>query len=175
MQLRVAGIVRESVVDGPGLRLVVFVQGCPHRCPGCHNSHTWEPDGGTVLTVEEIADMVRADPLLKGVTLSGGEPFEQAGALAELAVLVHAMGKDVITYTGYTWEKLQELAGERKEVKSLLAVSDYLVDGPFLQARRDPELPFRGSDNQRIIDVRASLAAGQVVPAEWGQVHRNGA
>ncbi|MDK2887665.1 anaerobic ribonucleoside-triphosphate reductase activating protein [Desulfofundulus australicus DSM 11792] len=168
MRLRVAGIIEESVVDGPGLRLVVFVQGCPHRCPGCHNPHTWDPAGGTLMEVEEILAMVKRNPLLKGVTLSGGEPFAQAGALAVLARQVRALGRDVITYTGYTWEKLLELAGRDGAVKELVELSDYIVDGPFIQEKRDPELPFRGSSNQRVIDVPASLACGRVVIAPWG-------
>ncbi|MBE3584811.1 anaerobic ribonucleoside-triphosphate reductase activating protein [Desulfofundulus thermocisternus] len=168
MRLRVAGIIEESVVDGPGLRLVVFVQGCPHRCPGCHNPHTWDPAGGTLMEVEEILAVVKRNPLLKGVTLSGGEPFAQAGALAVLARQVRALGRDVITYTGYTWEKLLELAGRDGAVKELVELSDYIVDGPFIQEKRDPELPFRGSSNQRVIDVPASLACGRVVIAPWG-------
>lgn len=170
MKLRVAGVIKESVVDGPGLRLVVFVQGCPHHCPGCHNAHTWDPAGGAEMAVAEIASMVRANPLLKGVTLSGGEPFEQAAALAMLAAQVREAGKDVITYTGYTWENLLARAGEEKEIRELLDASDFLVDGPFLQERRNPDLLFRGSDNQRIIDVTASIEAGRVIAARWASV-----
>ncbi|OAT81790.1 anaerobic ribonucleoside-triphosphate reductase activating protein [Desulfotomaculum copahuensis] len=170
MKLRVAGIIKESVVDGPGLRLVVFVQGCPHHCAGCHNAHTWDPAGGVETTVAEIMVMVRANPLLKGVTLSGGEPFGQAAALAALAGRVRGLGKDVITYTGYTWEDLWSRAGEDRGIRELLVSSDYLVDGPFQQERRNPDLPFRGSDNQRIIDVAASMDAGRVIPARWASV-----
>ncbi|SHI59469.1 anaerobic ribonucleoside-triphosphate reductase activating protein [Desulfofundulus thermosubterraneus] len=168
MQLRVAGIIKESVVDGPGLRLVVFAQGCPRRCPGCHNPHTWDPAGGTLVEVEEVLAMVKKNPLLKGITLSGGEPFAQAGALAYLARQVRALGRDVITYTGYTWEELLELAQRDGAVKELLGLSDYIVDGPYIHEKRDLELPFRGSSNQRIIDVPASLACGQVIIASWG-------
>ncbi|MBE3587731.1 MAG: anaerobic ribonucleoside-triphosphate reductase activating protein [Thermoanaerobacteraceae bacterium] len=168
MLLRVAGIVRESVVDGPGLRLVVFVQGCPHRCPGCHNAHTWDPAGGVDMAVEEILEMVRQNPLLKGVTFSGGEPFGQAEPLAVLARQVHHLGRDVITYTGYTWEELQEWSQRDGAVKELLELSDYIVDGPYVQEKRDPALPFRGSTNQRIIHVAPSLAGGRVVMASWG-------
>ncbi len=169
MLLRVAGIIKESVVDGPGLRLVVFAQGCPHRCPGCHNPHTWDPAGGTPVEVEEVLAMVKKNPLLKGITLSGGEPFAQAGALAHLARQVRALGRDVITYTGYTWERLLELAQRDGAVKELLELSDYIVDGPYIKEKRDPALPFRGSSNQRIIDVPASLTCGRVVIASWGR------
>lgn len=168
MFLRVAGIVKESVVDGPGLRLVVFTQGCSRRCPGCHNPHTWDPEGGSEVAVEEIVSMVKQNPLLRGVTLSGGEPFAQAAPLACLARKVREPGKDVVTYTGYTWEELVELARGDPAVRDLLELSHYVVDGPFIRELHDPALPFRGSANQRIIDVAASLARGEVVLAGWG-------
>ncbi len=166
--IKVAGIVKESVVDGPGLRFVIFAQGCPHRCPGCQNPQTWDPAGGTEMTVDELLEQIKANPLLKGVTLSGGEPFLQAGPLALLAGAVRERGMDVVTYTGYTWEKLLELAKTDLEIRRLVEESNYLVDGPYVAAQRDLALPFRGSRNQRIIDVQASLAAGEAVLAGWG-------
>lgn len=155
--LRVSGIVEESVVDGPGLRFVVFAQGCPHRCQGCHNPGTWDFEGGKTITVEELLKKIRANPLLKGVTLSGGEPFAQASQMAELAKEVKGTGMDVITYTGYTFEKLLTLCESDPGIKSLLENTDYLIDGPYLKDQRDLGLPFRGSRNQRFLDVRASL------------------
>lgn len=164
MKLQVAGIMKESIVDGPGIRYAVFVQGCPHRCPGCHNPQTHPFEGGTEMDVADIFAEFKRNPLLKGVTLSGGEPFAQAEALAELAKLVHGAGKDVVAYTGYVYEDL--LAMDDPAVHALLAETDLLIDGPFLQKQRNLELRFRGSENQRLIDVAKSRAAGQAVPWE---------
>ena len=106
--LRVAGIVEESIVDGPGYRFTIFTQGCPHDCPGCHNPQTHPIDGGTEVSVRTLYDRILRNPLLRGVTFSGGEPFLQAAPLAALATAVHAAGKlDVVTYTGYTYEAYQ--------------------------------------------------------------------
>jgi len=167
-KVRVAGVTAESVVDGPGLRFVIFAQGCPHRCPGCQNPETWDPAGGTEIAVAELLEQIKANPLLKGITLSGGEPFAQAAALACLAGAVRERGQDVVTYTGYTWERLMELARAYPEIARLIEASDYIVDGPYVEAQRELALPFRGSRNQRVLDVRASLAAGKPVPAPWG-------
>ncbi len=156
-----AGVVPESIVDGPGIRFAVFVQGCPHGCPGCHNPQTHPFEGGEVRKIEELFAQFRQDPLLKGVTLSGGEPFCQAAPLAELAKLVHGVGKDVAVYTGYVYEEL--LAMEDPGVQDLLAETDLLIDGPYVEAQRNLELRFRGSENQRLIDVKKSLAAGRAV------------
>ncbi|MCL6610803.1 MAG: anaerobic ribonucleoside-triphosphate reductase activating protein [Peptococcaceae bacterium] len=165
--IRIAGVSGESVVDGPGLRFVVFAQGCPHRCRGCHNPETWDPAGGREVTVGELLDQIRSNPLLRGVTLSGGDPFMQAVPLAELARGVKEMGKDVITYTGYTWEQILEMAERDEGVKSLILQTDILVDGPYIHDQRDLNLVFRGSANQRVIDVRASLEAKVPVLVEW--------
>lgn len=152
--LRIAGVVRESVVDGPGLRYVVFAQGCPHRCVGCHNPETWDPAGGYEVAVEEILGDIVRNPLVRGVTFSGGDPFLQAGAFATLGRALRQKGYDIVTYTGYTYEELQ--ASADAAVRDLLEVTGILIDGPFIQAERDLTLPFCGSRNQRIIDVRAS-------------------
>jgi anaerobic ribonucleoside-triphosphate reductase activating protein len=158
---RVSGVINESVVDGPGLRIAVFLQGCPHHCPGCHNPGTHDPNGGRDMRIDEIAAMMDADPLLSGVTLSGGEPFEQTAACARIAAEANARGMNVWCYTGYTWEQIMEDVHKRK----LLPWLDVLVDGRFVQELRTLELPWRGSSNQRIIDVQASLTAGRIV--EW--------
>jgi anaerobic ribonucleoside-triphosphate reductase activating protein len=165
MEIRIAGTARESVVDGPGLRFVIFVQGCRHRCQGCHNPDTWEPLGGVPVEVEDLLEQVRKEKLIKGVTFSGGEPFLQARPLAWLGRQIKALGLDIITYTGYTWEKLQDIMREDQGIRELLLVSDYIVDGPFIMEEKDFELPFRGSRNQRIIDVKNSIADGKVVEA----------
>ncbi|MCL6634443.1 MAG: anaerobic ribonucleoside-triphosphate reductase activating protein [Peptococcaceae bacterium] len=162
MELRIAGTIGESVVDGPGLRFVVFVQGCRHHCKGCHNPDTWDPAGGTAVDAEHLLAQIRAARLIKGVTFSGGEPFLQAAPLAWLGREVKKLGLDVITFTGYTWERLLALAREDRAVEELILASDYIVDGPFILAERDLALPFRGSRNQRIIDVAKSLAERKV-------------
>lgn len=166
-RIRIAGVAGESVVDGPGLRFVIFAQGCPHRCRDCHNPETWDPDGGSEVTVDEMIGKIKSNPLLKGVTLTGGDPFMQAAPLADLARQVRDMGKDVITYTGYTWEQLAVMSGKDKAVKSLLEYTDILVDGPFILEQKDLRLVFRGSANQRVINVKASLQSDKIVEVKW--------
>lgn len=160
MKLRIQGFEAESIVDGPGLRLAVFAQGCPLRCPGCHNPATHDVAGGYEIGVEELAAILAENPLLAGLTLSGGEPFLQPGACLALALAARAQGKNVWAYTGYTLEQLQE-CGDR-DTRALLGLVDVLVDGPFVQEQRSLELRFRGSANQRIIDMNKSLS-GEIV------------
>ena len=148
--LRVAGCVSDSIVDGPGMRYVVFVQGCPHRCPGCHNPQTHDFAGGYPADPDEIVRQVKADPLMSGVTFSGGEPFCQPEALAALGERIRALGKNIVIYSGYTFEQLLHI-GERNPA--------VLVDGPYLEAERDLTLEYRGSRNQRLIKVPEALAA----------------
>ncbi len=162
--LQIAGIVKESIVDGPGFRFVVFTQGCKHHCPGCHNPNTHSFEGGTSISVDSLFEQIGKNPLLDGITLSGGEPFEQAEACAELASRAHKAGLTVMTYTGYTFEVIRD--GSRDGWKSLLEETDILVDGPFELDKKNLLLKFRGSENQRIIDVKKSLANKTVVPAE---------
>ena len=161
--LRLAGVIRESIVDGPGIRMTVFVQGCPHHCKGCHNEGTWDFDGGYDGTVERIIEEAGKDKLIKGVTLSGGEPMCQAKALSELARQARAIGLNVLCYTGYTFEKLLADAEDHPEYIELLALCDWLVDGPFIEDQKSLMLHFRGSRNQRILDVPASLKAGKAI------------
>ena len=151
MQARIFGTVNDSIVDAPGLRYVIFFQGCPHRCPGCHNPGSHDPDGGELRSVDELLDEIRVNPLLSGVTFSGGEPFEQADVAAEIARRVRALGLNIWTYTGYLYEDL--MASSDPAVQALLAYTDVLVDGPFIEERKSLLLHFRGSDNQRIIDL----------------------
>jgi anaerobic ribonucleoside-triphosphate reductase activating protein len=160
--LTVGGIEPESIVDGPGFRYTVFVQGCDFRCPGCHNPRLQSFTGGRRLAVDEIIAAVKANPLLSGVTLSGGDPFTQAGPCAALAEQVRALGLTVMTYTGYLWEDL--LAADRPGWRRLIEATDILVDGPFIRSQKNIDLRFRGSANQRLIDVPRSLAAGRVIP-----------
>ena len=161
--LRLAGVVRESIVDGPGIRMAVFVQGCPHHCKGCHNEHTWDFDGGYMSSVERILEEAAKDKLLMGVTLSGGEPFTQAESLTVLAKGAHEMGLNVLCYTGFTFEKLYSMFDTHPEYKALLEQCDWLVDGPFIEEEMSLMLHFRGSRNQRILNVKKSLAEGKAV------------
>ncbi len=152
-KLKVSGIIDESIVDGPGLRFTVFTQGCPHHCPGCHNPQTHDFDGGAWMTVDEIMEQFMEDPLLSGMTFSGGEPFCQPRPLCELAKRVRAVGKNIVIYSGYTFEQLQDMARKDPYVGELLQLCDLLVDGPFIEARKDLDLLFRGSSNQRLLDL----------------------
>ena len=158
--LNVSGLVQDSIVDGPGIRTTIFSQGCPHHCPGCHNPETWDFGCGTDVEEERLVEIVRSNPLCRGVTFSGGEPFAQAAGFAKLAKLLKAKGYEVASYTGYTFEEL--LAGSAEQ-RQLLETIDVLIDGPFLQAQKSLEIAFRGSKNQRILDVPKSLAAGEAV------------
>lgn len=165
--VRLAGIVRESIVDGPGIRFVVFTQGCPHRCEGCHNQSSWDFDGGYECDISKILDEIDKNPLLKGVTFSGGEPFAQSRALGELGKEVKARGLDLIIYTGYRFEKLWEMSIEDEEIRMLMEIADYIVDGKFVESLKSYELRFKGSSNQRIIDAKRSIENGEVVEVEW--------
>lgn len=159
--MRIASTISDSIVDGPGLRFTVFTQGCPHHCPGCHNPETHDPAGGREISVEELARIMLGNPLTDGLTLSGGEPFLQAEECAALARIARGRGLNVWAYTGYTYEKLLE-EGEPARL-ALLEALDVLVDGPFVLARKSYDALFRGSDNQRLLDVPASLRAGRAV------------
>ena len=157
--VRVAGRIAESIVDGPGLRYVLFTQGCPHRCPGCHNPDTHDFGGGTPVVLRDILADIRRNPLLRGVTFSGGEPFCQSEALIPLAAALKSLGYHLMAYTGYVWEDLARDSAAAR----LLPFLDMLVDCPFVATRRSLELRFRGSSNQRILDVPAGLRAGRPV------------
>lgn len=156
---KVAELVNDSIVDGPGFRLAVFTQGCPHKCEGCHNLHTHDPAGGYEISVEAVLDKIKQNPLLDGITLTGGEPFVQAAELIPLAKAVQEMGLHVIAYSGFTFEELLK----QPDAAELLRYVDVLVDGPFILSRRSLALRFRGSDNQRVIDVPKSLEQGIAV------------
>lgn len=165
MIVRLAGITQESVTDGPGMRVTVFFQGCEHHCPGCHNPLTWDRQGGIAYELAEVIDMIKDSPLIRGITLSGGEPFLQPEAAAALAREFHVRGKDVWAYTGFLWDDL--LAKDNPAIQALLRECDVLVDGPFRQAEREPGLYFRGSANQRMIDVSSSLKGNKQVFLEF--------
>lgn len=160
----VAGIDEDAIADGPGLRFVLFVQGCPRDCPGCHNPQTHPFGTGTPMRVSELLERILSNPLTTGVTFSGGEPLCQAEPLAFLAERLRDArpSLDIAVYTGYT---LEELLAEADPARlRLLRAADTLVDGPFVQSLADRLLRFRGSSNQRILDLPRALASRSPVP-----------
>ena len=164
--VRISGLVKQSIVDGPGLRLVVFTQGCPHKCHGCHNPETHDFDGGQEVPISQILAELDANPLLRGLTLSGGEPLWHAAALLPLARQVRERGKDIVCFTGYTLEELFAMSEGDRELYELLGLIDLLIDGRYDQTQRDLTLRLRGSRNQRILDLPASLAEQRPVLAD---------
>lgn len=165
-KLRIAGTIGESIVDGPGFRYVIFTQGCPHHCPGCHNPETHDFSGGTELDSDTLAADILKNPLLTGVTFSGGEPFCQAEGLCAVAEALNGK-KQLMAYTGYTFEQLME--SNDPWVRKLLEHLTLLVDGPFIESEKGLELRFRGSQNQRVLNVPESLRTGQ---ATWQTEYR---
>lgn len=163
MEIRLAGLVNDSIVDGPGFRLTVFTQGCPHDCPGCHNPETHDFGGGKMYDVEKVIETLRENILLDGVTFSGGDPFCQSDKCAVIARAAKESGLNVWAYSGWTYEELLENSKTDTSIMDFLSYVDVLVDGPFILAQRTLELRFRGSKNQRLIDVPASLAKGETV------------
>lgn len=153
---RIHAVVKHSSVDGAGIRYVVFFQGCPHCCEGCHNPQTHDPDSGQAVDVEDIIAHIRQTKYLDGITLSGGEPFAQPQAVKELAEAAHRMGMSVWAYSGWTYEQLLSGAAGSEAAMALREV-DILVDGPFIQSLRSAECLWRGSMNQRVIDVSESI------------------
>lgn len=160
--IRLYGTAGDSIVDGPGLRFAVFVQGCTHGCPGCHNPESQPCGGGTVRRIADVVAEVAANKLIGGVTITGGEPFEQAPAAAELARRCRALGLGVWVYSGYTYEQLAAGVPDPAAAE-LLDAADVLVDGPFVQGLKTLGLAWRGSSNQRLVDVPATRAAGHLV------------
>ena len=170
IMLRVAGVIEESIVDGPGLRFVLFLQGCRTHCKGCQNPQTWDFNGGTLVSAEDVLARIQGDPLVHGITFSGSEPFEQAQALLPLAAELKRRGYHLMAFSGYTFEQLLPKPGCRE----LLSLLDLLVDGPFIEEEKSLELRFRGSRNQRILNLAASRDAGwtPVLDALNGPIER---
>lgn len=160
--IRIAGAVSESIVDGPGIRYAIFTQGCPFRCPGCHNPQAQHLNGGMEVKLSILYKEIKANPLIKGVTYSGGEPFIQTRPLILLSKILRREGYNLWSYSGYTFDKLSSDFMQRE----LLEYLDVVVDGPFVQAKHSLELDYRGSSNQRIIDVQKSLKEGHVILME---------
>ena len=162
MQIRIAGLVPESFVDGDGIRFAIFMQGCNRHCAGCHNPETHDLNGGRLVDTQEIISAIKKNPLLDGITLTGGEPFLQIDAANELALAAKNLGLNVWCYTGYTFEELPP------EVSTLLENIDVLVDGEFILSLRDLDLQFRGSHNQRIIDIKKTRQQNKIVL--WSEI-----
>lgn len=162
--LRIAGCKKHSSVNGPGVRYVLFMQGCTHHCPGCQNPETWDPVGGMAVNVEDIIQEIRSTRYLDGVTLSGGDPLLQPDAARTIAKAMQEDSLNVWLYTGWTYEQIMRGSAGQK-AKEVLPYVNVLVDGPFVEQRKTGHSFWRGSDNQRLIDVQASLAQKQVV--EW--------
>lgn len=160
MDIRIADIVNDSIVDGPGLRLTVFTQGCIHNCKGCHNPDTHNMYGGRIVNTDYILSEFYKNPLLDGITFSGGEPFLQPKPLSLIAKNIKESGFNVISYTGFTWE---ELMREKEKYCELLKYIDILIDGPFIESLKSYDLLFRGSSNQRAIDVYKSFSENKLV------------
>lgn len=188
VSLRLAGVVRESIVDGPGLRFAIFCQGCPHNCPKCHNQDTHDFSGGYDCDIQKIVNAIEENPLLSGVTFSGGEPSHQPVAFLEIAKKVKSRGLNIWMYSGYTLEELLSRANstisdldnmnenssqtsekneEQVALKGLLGLVDVLVDGKFINELKDLTLPFRGSKNQRLIDMAATKRHNKIILYEY--------
>lgn len=164
LPLRILDIVDDTTVDGPGFRTSIYCAGCTHHCPGCHNPQSWTKDGGREMSVEELMEIIEADPFAPGVTFTGGDPMQQAEGFTALARAIRQRTKkNIWCYTGYTFETLLTMPAQRE----LLELVDVLVDGPFIEAQRNTDLLFRGSANQRLIDVPRTLAEGHII--EWSR------
>ena len=163
MKIRLAAYLQpDSIVDGDGIRTVIWTQGCKHNCPKCHNPETHDMFGGALIDCEEIKKEIKKLKNQDGITFSGGDPFYQPKQCAELAKYIHSLGMNVWTYTGFTFEKLLEMAKQDTSIMDFLKEIDILIDGPFIFALKNFSLLYRGSSNQRIIDVPKSLLTNKV-------------
>lgn len=164
MLIRLASkLQKDSIVDGEGIRAVIWTQGCPHHCPSCHNPETWDYNGGFSYDVEDLKKEINSLDDEVGVTFSGGDPFEQAEACCYLAKYIHSVNLNVWCYTGYTFEQLLKKGKEDSNVMNFLKEIDILVDGPFVLKLKSYDIKFRGSKNQRLIKVKESLKTGKVI------------
>lgn len=153
----VLDITRGTTVDGPGFRTSIYLAGCTHDCEGCHNPQSHSFDGGKVMTLDEILEIVKEEDF--NVTLTGGDPLCSPALATTLVKAIRSLGYSVWIYTGFTWEQILN----RPELLSVASEAEVVVDGPFVKDLRDTDLLFRGSANQRLIDVSASLTAGEVI------------
>ena len=166
MKIRLASDIQtDSIVDGTGIRAVVWTQGCSHNCPGCHNPSTHDFNGGDEVDIEDVKERLSELEAQDGVTFSGGDPFFQPEACAELAKYIHDLGMNVWCYTGFLFEDLLKASNKKRAIREFLDNIDILVDGPFIISKKSYSAKFRGSTNQRIIDVKKSLEEGYVIEA----------
>lgn len=161
--IRIYGLVGDSIVDGLGLRFGIFVQGCSHCCPGCHNPESQPKEGGETYTLSQIRDQIMENKLITGVTFSGGEPFEQSELCAPLARKLKGDGYNIWAYSGYLAEDLMAKGESDPSIKTFLENIDVLVDGPFVESKQSYELKWRGSSNQRLIDMPKTLETGEII------------
>ena len=166
IRLAVDYLQEDSIVDGEGIRTVIWTQGCRHKCPGCHNPGTHSFDGGYLLDVEEVKTMIDNLEGQDGITFSGGDPFYQPEECAVLAKYAKKKGLNIWCYTGFTYESLMKLSENNSSILNFLREIDVLIDGPFLLEKKSLDAIFRGSTNQRIIDVKKSLNDKHVVLVE---------
>ncbi|MBN1057062.1 anaerobic ribonucleoside-triphosphate reductase activating protein [Clostridium botulinum] len=162
-KIRLSGIVYESLVNGPGIRRVFFSQGCNHNCKGCFNPDTHDFNGGEERNIDELIEDVLCNPMIKGITFSGGDPFERADEFSYMAKIFKENNKNIWCYTGYTFEYINDNLERNKGWKDLINNLDVLVDGKFEEDKKEDGLKFKGSSNQRIIDVKESLKSNKVV------------
>jgi len=167
LPLRLFGTIDESIVDGPGIRYVIFTQGCPHGCPGCHNPLSHAMEGGTPSSTSEQWGKIMSHTHLDGITFSGGEPFLWARELSEIGRAAQDRGLTVMTYTGFLYEQLLDMAKTDSGIHSLLSCTNYLVDGPFILEEKDMTLKYRGSRNQRILDITCYPNSTNAAPAKF--------
>jgi len=165
MNIRLANplIQKDSIVDGEGIRSVIWTQGCLHNCPGCHNPETHSFKEGFLVDIEDIKEQIKNLEGHDGITFSGGDPMEQAEACAIIAEYARGLGLDIWCYTGYTFEELIERMEYFPKIKLFLENIDVLVDGKFSLSEKSFDVAFRGSKNQRIIDVKKSFSSGKTV------------
>ena len=164
MQIKLSSPIQsDSIVDGEGIRTVIWTQGCVHKCPGCHNPETWSFDDGTMVLVEDVIKEISSFKSQDGVTFSGGEPMHQVSAVIEIAKFCKNQGLNVWCFTGYTFEELWFMSFEYEKLRECMKYIDILVDGRYIADRKSLNLPFRGSTNQRILNMKASLKKGSPV------------
>ena len=158
-----ADLQTDSIVDGPGLRAVLWTQGCGHKCKGCQNPQTWDFNGGGLVPIKAVKDAIDELEYHTGLTLSGGDPMYQVPACLEIIKYARKKGLNIWVYTGFTWEEILKLAEKKPIYREFLDKIDVLVDGRFKIEERDLNLLFRGSRNQRLIDVPKTLEKKEIV------------
>lgn len=165
--IRLSGIAYESLVNGPGMRRVFFAQGCTHNCNGCFNPETHDFNGGEERDIDELIKDTICNPILRGVTFSGGDPWEQADKFAYMAIAFKEKALSIWSYTGYTYEYILENKDKKLGWNDLLNNIDVLVDGRFEEEKMQDGLKFRGSSNQRIIDIKESMKLNEIITINY--------